>query len=326
MGFSGEDFAFDKDYLPLADVECGITWVLNLAFGRAHCGLQWIEHPHSCEDLSIHVRKNIDRVDNFKLCVATIPEFCEYMGWEIGEVLANMSCDATQLSARQTVREFLSSIAVTNWGCAGMCIELLCAVKGNEESLGLAVQVDKVLSNWIESCQSQERYILLPIVEQTVSDMLTETVQPGTEQIAEMDRLMPLCDTMADEFRIAKAYYKAMKYYYFSLCITNQRFLEHIMKNDFAKLRKAYNNMATTKMRIGRMLTDMGRYGNASRFLAEAIEDALNAGAFYDIAAAYLCRVIMDMKILQKRQHAGTGVFIHIDHLMPIVYIWTCGA
>jgi len=45
------------------------------------------------------------------------------------------------------------------------------------------------------------------------------------EQITETDRLVPLCDTMADTFAAAEMYGKAMKYYYFSLRITNQRFL-----------------------------------------------------------------------------------------------------
>lgn len=309
LGVSGEDFAFDRDYFPLTDAKCGITWVLNPNPEKMHCGLRWIEFPNNYEDLSIHVRKNLDHIGDFKLCVATIPEFCSYMHWKIGEIYENISYYGVPPLARQTVKEFLSSIAVTEWGCAGMCIELLRIVKGEKEALELTMQVDKVLSKWINSYQEQEGYILLPIIEQTVSDLLTDPMPTGIEQIMEMDRLMPLCDTMADVFKINKMFSKAMKYYYFSLRITNQRFLEHIIEKNYAKIRKAYNNMSTTKMRIGRMLTDMGRYNNASRFFAEAMEDALNAGAFYDIAAVYFCRVEMDMAMIHEEDSLPEQMF-----------------
>lgn len=309
LGVSGEDFAFDQDYFPLADAKHGITWVLNPDPDTMHCGLQWIEHPRSCESLSIHVRKNLDRMADFQLCVATISEFCAFMGWKAEEVSENMPYNETRPSARQTVREFLSSIAVTEWGCAGMCIELSHILKENREALELAVKIDQVLSERMDSYPKQEGYSLLPLVEQTVSDLLTENISPGMEQITETDRLMPLCDTMADTFAAAKMYNKAMKYYYFSLRITTQRFLEHIIEKDYAKLRKSYNNMSTTKMRIGRMLTRMGRYGNASRFLAESMEDALKAGAFYDIAAAFQCRVEMDMALIHDEDFPSEQLF-----------------
>lgn len=309
MGFSGEDFAFAHDYFPLTDAKHGITWVLNPAFGKMHRGFQWIDYPRNYEELSIHVRKSLDCIDDFKLCVATIPEFCTFMGWKMAEVSENVSLDEIKPTAQQIIKDFLTSIAVTEWGCAGICIELLRILKGDKEAFKLTMRMDKVLSEWLNTCQIQDRYILLPIVEQTVPDLLTETIRLGAEQITEMDRLMPLCDTMADTFKIAKMYSKAMKYYYFSLCITNQRFLEHILENSYTKLRKSYNNMATTKMRIGRMLAEMERYGNASRFFAEAMEDALHAGAFYNIATAYLCRVEMDMQMLHKTDSFPEQIF-----------------
>lgn len=311
MGFSGEDFAFDCDYIPLADAKCGITWVLNPAPGKVHCGLQWMEYPRNCEDLSIFVRKNLNHINGFKLCVATISEFCDFMEWKMTEVLEKASLDGIPFSAQHTVREFLIGNAVTEWGCVGMCIELLRTVKGNKKALALALQVDKVLSKWLDSYPGQKAYILLPIIEQTVSDLLTEIIQFGTEQIAELYMLMPLCDTLADTFKLAGMYSKSMKYYYFSLCITHQRFLEHILENDYAKLRKSYNNMATTKMRIGKMLFEMKRYGNASRFLEEAMEDALKAGYFYDISAAYLCRVEMDIAMLQEKDTSQEYMFLY---------------
>ncbi len=301
LGVSGEDFAFDRDYFPLADAKHGITWVLNPDPGKAHCGLQRVEHPGSCEDLSIHVRKNLDRMADFQLYVATIPEFCSFMGWKVEEVSPSMPNKEARPSAEQTVREFLNSIAVTEWGCAGMCMELFHIIKKHQEALELAIKTDQVLSGWLNSCPKQEEYVLLPLVEQTVSDLLTESIPPGMEQITETDRLMPLCDTMADTFAAAEMYSKAMKYYYFSLRITNQRFLEHIIENDYAKLRKSYNNMSTTKLRIGRMLTRMRRYDNASRFLAEAMEDACHAKAFFDIAAAFQCRMELDMALVHDR-------------------------
>lgn len=333
MGFSGEDFAFGRDYFPLQKASQGVTWILNPSPKSHPAELLWIEDPKAYEPLSIHVRKILGDVRDFRLCVASIPVFCAYMNWPLGSsptpqenIDDSDPADPPACSARQTVRDFLQSMAVTVWGCIGMCIDLLHVVKGIDYALTLAIQTDQALDRSLSSCSDgRENRLLLPLMEQTVPDLLTECFPYGTEQIPWTDRLVPLCDSLANIFRAEKMYPKAIKYFYLSLCITHQRLLEHLLENDCSRMKVSYNNMSTTKMRIGSMLTDMSRYADASRFYGEAVRDALQAEAFYDLSAAYYCCVKMDLSLFLQKDPQQTALFSYRSVDLKRLYsdIWS---
>lgn len=311
MGFSGDDFSFGQDYLPLKEACCGITWIINPDRESCMDKMNWIEDPENCSKLSGHVRRIIPGVQGFRLCIATITAFCEYMEWRMPKVKQQTNADrdageGTEKTAaiEKMIREFLCGPHVTKWSCLGMCIEFFRFMQENETALELNNRADQRMTEQFCSYRNEEGDFLdLPIFRKHVSDLLPEEFPAGLEQVPGIEYFMPLFDTMGDTYAKAGFFQKAMKYFHLSLRITNFRFCCHLLcpETEEEKLQIARNNMATTKMRIGMMLSDMERYQDAAAFYTEAFEDAVTAKRYYNLSAAYLCRTTMELFFAVKK-------------------------
>lgn len=110
VGFSGEDFLFGSDYIPVSankNNNFGITWI-------AHPGSVFNENTQRLiKELNIDVRQQ------------KLPDFYRSQGWTLPK--ANYTTNSNNETfieiARKKVFELLTRIG--EWACLGMCIELL---------------------------------------------------------------------------------------------------------------------------------------------------------------------------------------------------------
>ena len=114
MGFSGDDFLFDSDYIPVSACRNGVTWV---------------SYPGS--RLNPVIEKFSEKED-FEVAFMTLSDFYKEMEWNLDEKgntklidYFKMPVDQEQMrNAEKSIREYYSRDSM-KWGCVGTCLELL---------------------------------------------------------------------------------------------------------------------------------------------------------------------------------------------------------
>lgn len=114
LGFSGDDFLIDSDYIPISSCKNGITW---------------ISYPGSKLN---PVVEELSRKGNFEVVQMKLPEFYQEMGWRLddrgNEILEHyfaMPADAEYMqNAEKRIRQYYSRREGT-WGCVGACLGLI---------------------------------------------------------------------------------------------------------------------------------------------------------------------------------------------------------
>lgn len=325
IGFSGEDMAFGSDYLPLSNATEGITWVLNPKCKTDK--IKWIDDPQNEEQLVIHVRKTLKYIKMFRLCSATISQFCSYMNWPFYD------CNDTDkdnnidiIDARQTIRNFLLGDSVTKWNCLGMSIELIKVIDGLEVAYEIVVHVKDFLDNYLKEYMNKngnENTIILPLFFRNIPDFDIDS--PSRNFLFAHQMLMPLYDTMAAIFGEHGDFKKALDCYYLSTCISEICMCFHIF-NDPEGIDVSYNNLATTEMRTGMLLKNIGMPKAAASFLAKAMEDAMSAARFYDISAAFYLRTIFELgRFFENDDYGYTSFKTYSDKIEKIYSDLWCG-
>lgn len=123
VGFSGEDFLFGTDYIPVR------------ANKMNNLGITWIAHPGSVFNSNT---QNLINELNVDILQVELPDFYQNQGWDLPKVnyATNNIKEAFRELARKKIFELLTKIG--EWGCLGMCIELL-------EILGEHIKTDEIV-------------------------------------------------------------------------------------------------------------------------------------------------------------------------------------
>ncbi len=110
VGFSGEDFLFGTDYIPVR------------ANKKNDFGITWIAHPGSV--FNTNTQNLIDEL-NVDIRQLKLPDFYQNQGWDLPKVnyATNIMKETFREIAREKIFELLTNIG--KWACLGMCIELL---------------------------------------------------------------------------------------------------------------------------------------------------------------------------------------------------------
>ena len=128
IGFSGEDFLFGTDYIPIR---------ANRHLGY---GITWLSYPGST--FNDNTKKLINEL-NINVIEKTLPEFYTEQGWLISDDTSHIeysSKNTFRKNAEIKILELLDSPHIGKWSCLGMCIELLDIVQEKEK-------LDKVVAH-----------------------------------------------------------------------------------------------------------------------------------------------------------------------------------
>lgn len=128
VGFSGEDFLFGTDYIPVHANEIN------------NFGITWIAYPGSV--FNINTQKLINEL-NVEVRQLKLPEFYQSQGWNLPKVnyTTNNIEEIFKELARKKIFGLLNKIG--EWACLGMCIELL-------ELLGEHTKADEVVAKTLD--------------------------------------------------------------------------------------------------------------------------------------------------------------------------------
>lgn len=129
VGFSGEDFLFGTDYIPVH------------ANKMNDFGITWIAHPGSVFNKNT---QNLITELNIDIRQLKLPDFYQQQGWDLPKInyAANIMKKTFREIAREKIFELLTNIG--KWACLGMCIELL-------ELSGEHLKADDIVSK-ISAC------------------------------------------------------------------------------------------------------------------------------------------------------------------------------
>jgi len=111
IGFSGEDFLFGSDYIPVK------------ANKSNDYGITWIAYPGS--SFNKQVTELIKELQ-INVLITTLQEFYKTQKWEIPEVVLCTKCkNSFREIATEKINKLLKSPHIGDWACVGMCLELL---------------------------------------------------------------------------------------------------------------------------------------------------------------------------------------------------------
>lgn len=128
MGFSGEDFLFGSDYIPVK------------ANKSNDYGVTWISYPGSSFNKQVAELIKELKIDVLNI---TLQEFYKTQEWEIPKVNLYTDCKISfrEIAAKK-INELLRASHIGNWACVGMCIELL-DIFGESEKAKEIVSITK---------------------------------------------------------------------------------------------------------------------------------------------------------------------------------------
>ncbi|MDH6310073.1 hypothetical protein M2451_002963 [Dysgonomonas sp. PFB1-18] len=305
LGFSGEDFSFNIDYLPLSFAQYGVTWVV---------------YPNS--PIPDVVSKLKDSVSDFVFEEATLPEFYCRTGWEniYSSIYINQKEEETlkpTIDINKKIRSVLNSQSITQWSCLGMCIQLFKSI-GN---IDRALHISRIIDYFFKEKLSQENmdknningYILLPIIEK-LSIIPRNYFSLSSVYISDIHYLVPLFDTLGDVFKETDIH-AALEYYYLSLKISNKRLAQYVDGSYDLKKDIIYNNISTTLGRIGTLCLEQNHYKDAVPIFREAAYDALSAKRFYNFSCMYFYAVYSKNHNILKHYSTTENIELYIAEL-----------
>ncbi len=137
MGFSGEDFLIDSDYIPISSCREGITWI-------SHPGSKFnAQTTKLISDLKIDVQNKELRA------------FYSEYGWTVPAVDVSTGSSLSNFDprAREAIEKLLDQPFINPVNCAGMCIQLL-------DFIGDKGQADLVANLLQERIDNNKTYII----------------------------------------------------------------------------------------------------------------------------------------------------------------------
>ncbi len=136
MGFSGEDFLFGTDYIPVR------------ANKGNDYGITWLAHPGSTFN-----KQTQNLIDELQINVlhTTLQDFYNMQGWVVPDCSKAVKCTVPfRQIASEKIRALLEEPHIGKWACTGMCIELLDLLNKYEQAERI---MDAVKRNFSEKNQ-----------------------------------------------------------------------------------------------------------------------------------------------------------------------------
>lgn len=183
VGFSGEDFLFGTDYIPVR------------ANKMNNCGITWIAHPGSV--FNTNTQKLINEL-NVDIRQLKLPDFYRSQGWDLPKVnyVAINIKETFREVAREKIFELLNKFG--KWVCLGMCIELL-------EILGEHIKADEVV-------RKTHNYDNLDIKEMPQKISLYSNLAVHAMSREKPEEALNYCNLQIQTFRILDEFYKENKH------------------------------------------------------------------------------------------------------------------
>lgn len=144
MGFSGEDFLFGTEYLPVQENKIN------------HYGITWLAYPGGT--FNDNTKKIIYDCE-VKVLESKLPDFYQRMGWEIPKPVIRKETDKEPFSrkAGTVIRQLLEMPYIGKWACVGLCLDLMMCTEDwtNAEKVYLLTKnkLKQMNQNIIEECQ-----------------------------------------------------------------------------------------------------------------------------------------------------------------------------
>lgn len=276
MGFSGADFDFKDDYIPIDYAQKGITWVTWNISER----LMAFKESVSGFEIKYMDGKRLD-------------SFYEEIGWKDyweGDSNEHGKPICYDEISRE-IRETLTNSPIPHCAFAGMCVKILEAMAKYEEADKYVEVFDTKLIEIFSGEDNMFDYIIIPGVEKS-------SIQPrhglhlGKVTHTEAYSYIALLDTIGDIFVRRHKFDVALDYYVFSLRIQKAREFMYINDGLQCNPSKLYNNLSTTLGRFARVYLIAEDYDAAHVFSVNAELEALSANRFYNFSIMHYYNVI----------------------------------
>lgn len=280
MGFSGADFDFKEDYIPITYAEKGITWVT------------W-----NISERLLALKESVSGFEIKLMDSRGLDSFYEEIGWkdywEGNRDGQNKPICYDAIS--REIRNTLINSPVPLCAFAGMCIKILEAMAKYEEADKYVEIFDKKLMEIFSGEDSTFDHIIIP-------DVIKSSIQPshrlslGKVTHTEAYSYIALLDTIGDIFLRQKTIEVALEYYDFSLRIQKVREFMYLQGDLPCNPSKLYNNLSTTLGRFVRVYMMAEDYDAAHTFSVTAELNALSANRLYDFSIMHYYNVVSTYK------------------------------
>lgn len=147
MGFSGEDYLFGTDYIPIQANQ------LN------DYGITWLAHPGST--FNDHTKELMNEL-KINTIHTTLHDFYKQQGWKIHEVVEKFDDDKNGFRsvAEMKIRDLLERPHIGKLACLGMCIQLLDLIGELNDAETLVQETKRSLNNMIDLMEGLKRISL----------------------------------------------------------------------------------------------------------------------------------------------------------------------
>jgi hypothetical protein len=130
VGFSGEDFSFDQNYIPFS------------VYQSNELGVTWIKHPTGKVHESV---MKLVEIPNFTIHETTLEEFYLQMGWKVTMNVEKNSRGEYKDNLHKCINSLVRNNRINKWSCIGMCIQLFLYFQNRSKALEIALRTEEVL-------------------------------------------------------------------------------------------------------------------------------------------------------------------------------------
>lgn len=262
MGFSGEDFLFGSDYIPVK------------ANKSNDYGVTWISYPGSSFNKQVAELIKELKIDVLNI---TLQEFYKTQEWEIPKVNLYTDCKISfrEIAAKK-INELLRASHIGNWACVGMCIELL-DIFGESEKAKEIVSITKDILS-----KKNQVTIIEAIGRISVYSMLAEhSMRNGKPEEA--------CRFFSAQMKIFSIEDELVKE-----ILKNQ-------KNDLAYRERMMNRSSAINRYGTILLNHLGRFPEAKKIFLQVFKFAYEAMHWENISIALFNIAMCDYKNKEKK-------------------------
>ena len=275
IGFSGADFDFKENYIPINYAKKGITWVT------------W--------NISNRLKLFETNIPNFKIKQIegkTLYPFYEEIGWkdywDRNEACSDL-INYDEIS--RLIHEIFVSLPIPRCAYAGMCIKIFEAMDQYEKVDKYIDVLDEKFKEIFSGDDDLFSHIIIPEIEKSAIQPRQE-LRLGKVTSKEAYNYIALLETMGDIFIRHKRFDVALEYYEFSYRIQKAREFMYITGNLQCNPSKLHNNLSATLGRIARLYLISKNYNDAHIFSVKGELEAVSARRMKNFSVMHYYNVI----------------------------------
>ena len=280
MGFSGEDYLFGTDYIPVRENK------------RHGYGITWLAYPGST--FNKNTKNLIDEL-NINVIETTLTDYYKKQGWVLPEVQKSINEDKTTFveRAKAEITNLLSKPYIGKFACVGMCIELL-------DTVGDEKRADQVVS---EVNSIFQRKPSIDILEGLQRVSLYSNLAEYYIRRNNPAKALAYSTIQLDIFKLEDKIIENLK----AAQQTNESYRERML------------NRATVCIRIGRVLLQfLEHYDEAYEIFKQAFYLSYNARSFENMASA-LCNISCTDFMIWKNTPTDTIQIPRQPHFIAVM-------